>query len=338
MPRLTIAQRNKVIHLRNKGYGYMKIAQRMYSKHNVKITKKAVRMLCKKYDDTSSTEDRPRSRKGKLYLPEHDEFINNCMRETPDMSAAVLALKIRDHFQINLSPQAVSAYRRKLGWKLQQTRYCQLIRHANKEKRLQWAQEQLAAGEQFNDVVFTDESRIEISRMSHRSFRKDGEPTPRQPRPKHPLSILIWGGISKRGATEIVMFNGIMKSDFYQTILQDALIPFGNEKYPDGYRLFQDNDPKHVSRSTQQFMQEKNINWMKSPPESPDINPIENLWAELKNYVSRVAKPSTKEQLEDAILTFWRERVTVDKCVRYINHIHKVLPKVVECEGKATGF
>lgn len=254
------------------------------------------------------------------------------------MSAVVLASKLRERFQIDLSPQAVSAYRRKLGWRQHQTRYCQLIRHINKDKRLEWAQEQLDRQEQFEDVVFTDESRIEICRMSRRSFRKDGQPIPRQPKPKHPLSVLIWAGISKRGATNIVLFNGIMDSQFYQRILTEALIPFGEARYPNGCRLFQDNDPKHVSRSTQQFMQDKNIHWMKSPPESPDINPIENLWAELKNHVARVAKPSTKEELETAIRTFWREKVTVGKCVRYINHIHKVLPKVVECEGRATGF
>ena len=43
----------------------------------------------------------------------------------------------------------------------------------------------------------------------------------------------------------------------------------------------QDNDPKHTSRRAKKFF-EDNINWWRTPPGSPDANPIENLWHELK--------------------------------------------------------
>jgi len=43
----------------------------------------------------------------------------------------------------------------------------------------------------------------------------------------------------------------------------------------------QDNDPKHVPKLGQQFFKDKKITWWKTPPESPDLNPIENLWYEL---------------------------------------------------------
>jgi transposase len=45
-------------------------------------------------------------------------------------------------------------------------------------------------------------------------------------------------------------------------------------------------------------------------PESPDLNPIENLWHELKEYLRREVKPSTKKELIDGINQFWH---TVDK-------------------------
>ena len=44
----------------------------------------------------------------------------------------------------------------------------------------------------------------------------------------------------------------------------------------------QDNDPKHTSAAAREFFAENSINWWKTPPESPDANPIENLWHELK--------------------------------------------------------
>ena len=67
------------------------------------------------------------------------------------------------------------------------------------------------------------------------------------------------------------------------------------------------------------------------------MNPIENLWHELKEHLRRETKPTTKQELIDGILDFWS---TVDehKCRRYINHLNKVLPKVIELSGDATGY
>ena len=39
--------------------------------------------------------------------------------------------------------------------------------------------------------------------------------------------------------------------------------------------------------------------------ESPDLNPIENLWHELKEYIRREVKPQTKDQLINGIEAFW---------------------------------
>ena len=66
-------------------------------------------------------------------------------------------------------------------------------------------------------------------------------------------------------------------------ILGGTLSPFIQNRMPDSHRLMQDNDPKHMSRYAQNFHEEVGINWWKTPPESPDLNPIENLWHELKS-------------------------------------------------------
>ena len=66
------------------------------------------------------------------------------------MSAKVLAQKVLQEFNIEISTSAMSSYRRKIGWTQHRTRYCQMIRHANKEKRVQWCQIQLDNNEQFN--------------------------------------------------------------------------------------------------------------------------------------------------------------------------------------------
>lgn len=147
----------------------------------------------------------------------------------------------------------------------------------------------------------------------------------------------MWGGISKRGATELIIFDGIMDGDFYRDkIVKEGLIPFIRSKFPDHHRLMQDNDPKHTAKATAKYFEDNNVNWWKTPAESPDLNPIENVWHEMKNHICRVVKPKTKQELEEGLKEFWKT-VKAEKCTRYINHIQKVMPKVIAAEGGPCG-
>ena len=78
-------------------------------------------------------------------------------------------------------------------------------------------------------------------------------------------------------------------------------------------------------------------NWWKTPPESPDLNPVENMCHELKEFIRREVKPTTKSDLIKGIKRFWTS-VDVAKCNKYINHLNKVIPKVIELDGAATGY
>lgn len=128
-----------------------------------------------------------------------------------------------------------------------------------------------------------------------------------------------------------------MDAPLYLQILQQTLLPFLEEVYPDGHRLMADNDPKHTSRAAQNFLEENGVNWWRTPAESPDCNPIENLWHELKEYIRREVKPTIKQELVDGIRAFW-DTVDLAKCAKYIGHLRKVLPKVIEFQGAATGY
>ena len=85
-----------------------------------------------------------------------------------------------------------------------------------------------------------------------------------------------------------------------------------------------------------QFIEDSGINYWPTPAESPDLNPIEMMWNELKSFLRCHVKPKVKEELVQGIKEFW-SKVTPEKCTRYINHLQKVIPIVVERQGKASG-
>ena len=156
-------------------------------------------------------------------------------------------------------------------------------------------------------------------------------------RAKHPTKVHVWAGISLKGPTEICIFEGKMNAPLYEKILEKTLVPFLRKQFSEGHKFMQDNDPKHTSRHIRQYFEEENICWWRTPPESPDLNPIENLWHELKEFLRREIKPVNKQQLIDGVEAFW-STVDVEKCSKYIGHLRKVVPKVIELNGDATGY
>ena len=79
--------------------------------------------------------------------------------------------------------------------------------------------------------------------------------------PKHcTVKIHLLGGISRKGLTLLVIFKKNMCSPDFQHYLTLSVIPFIAEKLPNRHRLFMDNDPKHMSGSTLEFLKANHIN------------------------------------------------------------------------------
>lgn len=200
-----------------------------------------------------------------------------------------------------------------------------------------WSQEQLRTKEEFRDVIFTDETTVQLEQHSRICFRKRLQPRLLKQRAKHPIKIHVWGGISLRGATRVIMFSGIINAPRLAVVLEAGLLPFIQEHFPDGHRLYQDNDPKHASQHIEDFFEQHNVNWWPTPPESPDLNPIELVWGSMKQYLRAHYKPTNLDELKAGIQRFWLS-LTPDVCGRYIRHLKKVIPKIIEVQGNPSGY
>ena len=80
-----------------------------------------------------------------------------------------------------------------LGWTFRGSAYCQMIREPNKLKRYDWAIKY--QNDDFNNVIYSDECTMQMEAYKRFCCRKQGE-TPK-PKPKHPLKVHVWAGISK---------------------------------------------------------------------------------------------------------------------------------------------
>ena len=57
-----------------------------------------------------------------------------------------------------------------------------------------WCEEMQRTRENFSNVIFTDESSIQLEQHSRVCFRKRSQPRKLKQRAKHPVKIHIWGG------------------------------------------------------------------------------------------------------------------------------------------------
>lgn len=215
----------------------------------------------------------------------------------------------------------VRRIRKKLGWvRIQtRTRYCQLIREPNRVKGLEFALNCIEVNESFDDVTFTDECSVHLENHAKLSLRRRWELPKMKGRPKHP-KVHVRAGISKRDATNVLIFTGNMDAESYREhILKNTILPFIREKFLDEYRFQQDNDPQRTSRLAKQFLDQEDINWWKTPLESPDMNPTNfcGTNSSLKHFLRITVKPTTKEGLIAEIMWFWRERLTPVMCHTY---------------------
>ena len=98
-----------------------------------------------------------------------------------------------------------------------------------------------------------------------------------------------------------------------------------------------DGAPCHRIRVVKKFWGDKNIRQLDWPVNSPDLNPIENLWMLLKNKVSE-KQPTNAKSLVTAIKEVWRKEISAEYCKKLIDSMPQRIEAVLRSCGGHTEY
>lgn len=146
---------------------------------------------------------------------------------------------------------------------------------------------------------------------------------------------MVWGAISATGPVAFGFVGGKITARQYIEVLRNLLLP-SLDNIPLNrlaQTVFQqDNARPHSAHATQQFLEDNSIRTTLWPAKSPDLNPIEKVWAEMKRYIRSIG-PTTIPALRRAILDSWNEVVTEELCRQLYASLPNCINTVISRRG-----
>ncbi|KAG2467531.1 TC1A transposase, partial [Polypterus senegalus] len=188
-------------------------------------------------------------------------------------------------------------------------------------------------------ILWSDETKIELFGVNARRhvWRKPGT-THHQantiPIVKHGGgSIILWGA----GTGRLVRIKGKMTAAMYRDILDENLLQSALDPRLGRRFIFQqDNDPQHTAKISKGWLQDNSVNVLEWPSQSPDLNPIEHLWRDLKMAVHQPF-PSNLMELERCCKEEWA-KLAKDRCAKLVASYLKRLEAGIAAKGASTKY
>ena len=302
------------------------------------LEKSKISRLIKKFITTgcatvSHVGGRPRST-----TPRQDSMIIRSVKKDPFKSSTIITKELK------LEVSSSTVRRRLIEAKLYSRRPAKkpLISQKNRKRRLLFAKSHL--NWTFNDwkkVLFSDESKFNVVSDGMVRVRRPNnarlEPRYCVKTVKHGGgNVMVWGCFSADGIGPLHEIKGIMTGEVYKEIMKDVMLPHADICMPQDWIFQQDNDPKHTSKVVKKWFQENNVEVLDWPAQSPDINPIENLWEIVDQQIDR-SNIHGKAQLFQEITRAW-EAISLDVIVRLIESMPRRCQAVINSKGFATKY
>ena len=172
---------------------------------------------------------------------------------------------------------------------------------ANEEKRA--AYQELIKDIPPQSLVYIDESGIEMSDCKDRGWGKKNEKLVGKKSGKYYERTNIIAGYVNHKSIAPMIFNGSCNTKLFETWVEEFLI----KELQAGQFVVMDNAAFHRSQKARDLIQSVGCKVIFLPPYSPDFNPIEKFWANMKRWIK--AKISEFNKLYDALVTFFGTQI-----------------------------
>ena len=162
------------------------------------------------------------------------------------------------------------------------------------KQRAQW-QSQMAE-EPAANLIFLDESGI-TTEMTRRYGRGEGGQRVPEGTPGRWRTLTVLGAISLTGWVATMTIEAPTDGDVFRAYVEQVLCP----RLRPGQLVVMDNLSAHKIEGIRERIEAAGARVCYLPPYSPDYNPIERCWAQVKQYL-RASKARTVAALETALI------------------------------------
>ncbi|KAI4900378.1 hypothetical protein NFI96_000696 [Prochilodus magdalenae] len=330
--------REEVIALHKNGNGYKKIAKLL------NIPRDTIGSIIRKFKLKGTVETLPGRGRKKILTATAVRYLKRNVEKNPRVTAKELKKDLSD-VGTEVSAQTIRRALHNEDLHARTSRRTPLLTPKNKKSRLQYAKSHVDKPQRFWDsVLWSDETKLELfgtmdQRYVWRRKNQAYEQKNTLPTVKHGGgSIMLWGCFaSSNGTGKLQRVQGTMNSLQYQEILEENVMEsVTNLRLGRRWTFQQDNDPKHTSKSTRAWLNMKGWNILEWPSQSPDLNPIENLWWDLKKAVA-VRKPKNVTELEAFAHEEWA-KIPIGRCKTLVSSYASRLKAVITGKGCCTKY
>ncbi len=195
---------------------------------------------------------------------------------------------------------------------------------------------------QWSKVLFSDESKFCISfeNQGPRVWRKSGEaqnPCCLKSSVKFPQSVMIWAAMSSAGVGPLCFLKSTVNAAIYQEILEHFMLPSADKLYGDADFIFQqDLAPAHTVKGTKSWFNDHGVTVLDWPANSPDLNPIENLWGIVKRKM-RDTRPNNADDLKATVKETWAS-IPLQQCHKLITSMPRRTEAVIKAKDVPTMY
>jgi len=339
MPRLRQDERERAIGMLRAGMPQTDVANQF------NVSRMTIYRLLVRLRDTGTTSDRRRSGRPRATTLRQDRQIRLIHLRNRFVTAVNTARRMPRRFNNRISDQTVRNRLRQCGLRARRPLKGAILKRRHRIARLQWCRTRVTWNRlTWQNILFSDESRfcLKFSDGRARVYRRRGErfsdPCVQETDRFGGGSLMVWGGISHTGCTDLKVVAGNLNAVRYRDeILQPVVLPF-LRRHQFNHVFQQDNARCHVAQVSMDFLNFHHIRVLPWPAMSPDLNPIEHLWDELGRRVrSRLNPPETLDQLRRALVAEWTN-IPIDFVRNLIRSMRRRCQAVINARGGHTRY